>query len=201
MRTVAQCAPAESSPIGALGWIAVLLLAFGASQVGGAVYIHAKAALAQELLHHAWMRTQATGLPAKPWPWADTWPVARLLAPTHDIDLLVLQGASGRTLAFGPGHVAGSALPGRPGNTVFSAHRDTHFRFLQGLGVGDQLIVELPSGERYFYRVTSTAIADQRALKLARDIIDPQLTLVTCYPFDAVAPGGPLRYIVIADAS
>jgi sortase A len=202
---------AESSPVGGTAsaapkrrrrarWIAALFLALGVALTGNGAYIHAKALLAQVLLHRAWVETQATGMPVKPWPWADTTPVARLIAPGQDVDLLVLAGATGRTLAFGPGHHDGSALPGQPGNTVLSAHRDTHFRFLSQLAVGDALIVEMPAGARFHYRVRDIAIADQRDLRLPRLPSEPTLTLVTCYPFDAVNPGGPLRYVVVASA-
>jgi len=183
-----------------LGWIAAILLVTGLALTGNAAYIHAKALLAQALLHRAWLTTQATGAPAKPWPWADTTPVARLIAPAQDVDLLVLSGATGRTLAFGPGHHDGSAVPGQSGNAVLSAHRDTHFRFLERLAVGDALIVEMPAGQRFHYRVRETLVADQRDLKLPRLPPEPTLTLVTCFPFDAVDPGGPLRYVVVATA-
>ena len=91
----------------------VLLAGAGLACFGSGLYIHAKAGLAQVLLHSAWTRTQDSGMPARPWPWADMHPVARLIAPAQDADLLVLSGASGRTLAFGPGHLSGSANPGR----------------------------------------------------------------------------------------
>jgi len=153
------------------------------------------------LLHAAWAKTQDSGLPAKPWPWADMHPVARLIAPAQDADLLVLSGASGRTLAFGPGHLSGSAIPGDPGNSVITAHRDTHFRFLQRLAAGDTLMVEGRNGARRHFHVLRTYVADYRALNIPRDTLQPTLTLVTCYPFDAINPGGPLRYVVVAEAT
>ena len=183
-----------------LKWIAAACLIVGLALIGNALFIHAKALAAQVLLHRAWAATQTTDAPAKPWPWADTTPVARLFAPAQDIDLLVLAGATGRTLAFGPGHHDGSAMPGQPGNVVLSAHRDTHFRFLRELVVGDTLIVELPAGQRFHYRVRATEVADQRDLRLPRLPAEPTLTLVTCYPFDAVETGGSLRYVVVATA-
>ena len=82
----------------------------------------------------------------KPWPWADTHPVARLIVPAHRVELLVLAGANGRTLAWGPGHVEGTAAPGDAGNAVVTAHRDTHFAFLRDLVPGDRIVVETPAG-------------------------------------------------------
>ena len=201
----------ESSPVGGgaqrsprskrmLKWIAAACVALGLALTGNALYIHAKALVAQALLHRAWAATQTTGVPAKPWPWADTTTIARLVAPAQGVDLLVLAGATGRTLAFGPGHHDGSAMPGEPGNAVVSAHRDTHFRFLRDVAVGDTLIIEGTAGKQWAYRVREIEVADQRNLRLPRLTPEPTLTLVTCYPFDAVTTGGPLRYVVVATA-
>ena len=207
-----RCVPRhESSPIGRAKtnkrwqpWVTacvVLLAVAGAASFGGGAYLHAKAQLAQWLLHAAWNETRETGAPVKPWPWADTHPVARLVAPGHDADVLVLAGASGRTLAFGPGHLDGSALPGDAGNAVITAHRDTHFRFLRTVAPGDELVVERADGASRHFRIRGAYVADYRDLRLPRDTTVPMLTLVTCYPFDALNPGGPLRYVVIAEAA
>jgi sortase A len=201
----------ESSPIGSGNmiqkrphWPAIcitLLALAGALTFGHGAYMTAKAHLAQWLLHAAWDAARESGEAVKPWPWADTHPVARLMAPGHDADVLVLSGASGRTLAFGPGHLDGSALPGDPGNAVITAHRDTHFRFLRTVAPGDELVVERADGGRRHFRIRGTYVADHRDLWLPRDTPVPTLTLVTCYPFDAVNPGGPLRYVVVAEAA
>ncbi len=196
----AASSPRRDTKKGAAAWIAATSLAAGLALTGNAVYLHAKALLAQILLHRAWTQTQATGAAVKPWPWADTSPVARLFAPAQDVDLLVLAGATGRTLAFGPGHHDGSAMPGEAGNAVLSAHRDTHFQFLRALAIGDVLIVESPAGRHFHYRVREAFVVDQHDLKLPRLPLEPTLTLITCYPFDAVSPGGPLRYVVVATA-
>ena len=123
-----------------------------------------------------------------------------MFAPGQGIDQIVLAGASGRTLAWGPGHYDGSALPGRDGNAVLTAHRDTHFRFLQRLVPGDRLAIETQGGARRHYRVREVVVVDVYALRIPRDTAVPTLTLVTCYPFDAVVPGSPLRYVVVAEA-
>jgi sortase A len=212
-----RCRPAESSPVGSgahagrevtarplRAWrlaLIALLLGAGLASFGNGLYIYAKAQAAQVLLHAAWARTQSSGAPFKPWPWADTHPVARLIAPAHEADLLVLSGASGRTLAFGPGQLDGSANPGETGNSVITGHRDTHFRFLQNVAAGDALVVEGPNGSRRHFHVRRTYVADFRALDIPRATPIPTLTLVTCYPFDAINPGGPLRYVVVAEAT
>ena len=195
-------APAESSPVRSglvrcmLIVIAATLALFGTAAVSDGVYIKAKASLAQVLLRTAWERARTGAIAPKPWPWADTYPVARLQARAHGIDLFVLAGANGRTLAFGPGHHDGSALPGHDGNIVLSGHRDTHFGFLRELRTGDVLDLEATDARVSHYRVQRADIVDYRRLSLPR--WSAQLTLVTCYPFDAVSTGGPLRYVVTA---
>jgi sortase A len=185
----------------ALRVLIVALAVLGVWEVGHGVWIHAKARLAQHLLQRAWARTQAGEADVKPWPWADTWPVARLRVPAHDADLIVLDGVSGRTLAFAPGHAAGSAAPGTPGTTILGGHRDTHFRFLERVRAGDEVTLETPGRPPARFVVRETAVVDSRTAVIRRDAAGPALALVTCYPFDAVQPRGPLRYVVVADGA
>ena len=201
---VSDAHPAESSPIGgashtriALSW---LLAAAAVATIVAAVAILAKAHVGQALLEVAWKRARASGSASAPWPWADTRPVAKLYAPAQEAEVLVLAGANGRTLAWGPGLLDGTARPGERGNAVVSAHRDTHFRFLAHASVGDPLVVERPDGVRVTYRIVTTRIADASRLAIPLDADVPTLTLVTCWPFDAIAPRGPLRYVVVAQA-
>ena len=176
---------------------ALAFIALGIWQVGAGAYIHVKAVLAQHLLASAWVRVQAGDKDAKPWPWADTAPVARLHNDRLAADLLVLAGVSGRTLAFGPGLLDSSAAPGDIGMTVVLGHRDTHFRFLRDLLPGDMLRVDDPSGQVHRYSVRERYVVHKDHARLAMEV--PGLALVTCYPFDAMLPGGPLRYVVLAE--
>jgi len=180
------------------GVLMACLFCLGFWQLGRGALIPAKAWLAQELMQRAWQRAQA-GLPdTRPWPWADTQPVARLIARDGDIELIVLAGASGRTLAFGPGHMATSVLPGDAGNSIIAGHRDTHFRFVRTLRVGDRIVVERSDGRQLVFRVTGTDVVDARYGSLLLDTETPMLSLVTCYPFDSHDTGGPMRYVVSA---
>jgi len=183
-----------------LGGVAIGLALGGAGLIAAGAAIPAKAKLAQFLLARAWAET-ADGIDrARPWPWADTWPVARLRAPSAAIDQIVLAGGSGRTLAFGPGQVDGTAAPGAPGLTVIGGHRDTHFRFLADLAIGDEILIDRPDGTSVRYRVTALDIV-HKDLARARAAGDRSwLLLSTCWPFDAIVPGGPMRYLVWAVA-
>jgi sortase A len=170
-------------------------------QLGAGAAIAVKAEVAQVLLRAAWQRTRDGERHVRPWPWADTWPIARLTVPGDDVDLIVLDGASGRTLAFGPGHLDGTAPPGGIGNSVIAGHRDTHLAFLRRLAPGSTVELELPDGRDIAYRVTRTAVVDSRIAQIDAAAGGRALTLVTCYPFDALIPGGPLRYVVFAEAA
>lgn len=174
------------------------LLALGFWQLGEGAYIPAKAWVAQELMLRAWDRASRGASQPAPWPWADTWPVARLLAKGGDVDLIVLAGGSGRTLAFGPGHLSASALPGERGNSVIAGHRDTHFRFLKDLAVGESLWLETAGGDAHSYEIIDLDVVDARTSSVLLDADESMLSLVTCYPFDAREPGGPMRYVVTA---
>ena len=180
--------------------IILCLLLLGIYQLSGAAMIEMKATLAPVLIEKSWSQTLRTGeLAVKPWPWADTWPVGRLQVSALNVDLLVLEGDSGSALAFGPGRALPSAELGATGTTVIGGHRDTHFAFLEQLRKGQLLHIELPSGKRVEYRVQALRVVDSDQESLLVDTsTDKKLLLVTCYPFDAILAGGPLRYVVTA---
>src|SRR3984957_16912770 len=160
-------------------------------------YIHAKALLAQVLLKRAFTETIATGRETKPWSWADTWPVARIEVKRLHASAVVLAGSSGQALAFGPGHVELTPDAGERGTAVYSAHRDTHFRFLRDIVVGDEIDVTRDDGRIFRYRADATSV-----VRFDASGIDPlsngyELILSTCWPFNALTPG-PDRYLVHA---
>jgi len=180
-------------------FMALLLLA-AITQLGTAAMIMAKAEIAQMLIAKSWERSvSAGGSIERPWPWADTWPVARLEVPRMGVDLFVLWGAQGNSLAFGPGYETASAAPGHQGTTVIGGHRDTHFKFLQRMELGTLISVQLRSGKTASYRVSDLKIVDtSQAPYMALSQRGSKLVLVTCYPFDTLQVGGPLRYVVMA---
>lgn len=174
------------------------LLAASLWFAGKAGYMEAKAELAQHLLEQAWMKRLQDGREYKPWPWADTTPIARLSFPDQDLHFVVLSGASGRNLAFAPAHMSASVMPGQNGVSVIGGHRDTHFAFLQWLHVGDQFELQNPNGKYVSFEVEEIIIADVRRSEIRLDSQEPVLALVACYPFDSSDVGGPLRYMVLA---
>jgi sortase A len=173
-------------------------LCLGFWQLGQGAYIPAKAWVAQELMQRAWRRAKDGDAEVAPWPWADTWPVARLSAKGGDIELIVLEGGSGRTLAFAPAHLSISALPGEAGNSIIAGHRDTHFQFLQFMKRGESIMIEMADGNNHLYQVTDIDVVDSRRGSIVLDTESPMLSLVTCYPFGALEAGGPMRFVVTA---
>jgi sortase A len=162
-----------------------------------ALWLPAKAQLAQVLLDRAWSETQRTGEPNAPWPDADHYPIARLAVPSLGIEQVVLSGDSGAVLAFAPG-MNREAQYQFGGAKIISGHRDTHFRFLQELQQGDELTLEsIDHIERF--KIVSTRVIDARQEGLYPSENPEGLYLVTCYPFDAVSTGGDQRYVVRAE--
>jgi sortase A len=164
---------------------------------GQGAWIHAKALLAQVLLERAFTETITSGRETKPWSWADTWPVARIEVKRLHASTIVLAGSSGQALAFGPGHVEQTPDAGERGVAVYSAHRDTHFRFLMNVAIGDTIDVTRRDGRTFRYLVTGTTVVRYDASGIDPLTRGYELALSTCWPLDAVT-SGPMRYVVHA---
>ncbi len=177
---------------------AFVLLAGGGFLLADGCWIRTKAVLAQFLLQRAWEQTLESGEQIKPWPWADTWPVARLQMKRLGVDLIVLEGESGEVLAFGPGHLPGSSAPGENGHCILAGHRDTSFRFLKDLQEDDVLTLQTGDGGLQRYRIREMVIHGAEDLYF-QESESPCLTLLTCYPFNALQANTPFRYCVFAE--
>jgi len=176
-----------------------VLMVLGFAALGHGLWIPAKATLAQVLLRSSWERTLGGASEARPWPWADTRPVARLVIERTGSDFIVLEGTNGSALAFAPGHLEHTPLPGDSGNCVISAHRDTHFAALRSLVRGDVVRVQRSDGRWFRYRVEGHRIVDEKETWITKSHRAATLTLVTCYPFDAIVPGGSQRFVISAN--
>ncbi len=174
---------------------AIALAMLGVALIGDGAYIHAKAWLAQVLLERAFDRSIASGQPVKPWSWADTWPVARIEVKRIGARAIVLAGTSGQALAFGPGHLHRTADVGERGVAVFAAHRDTHFRFLRDVTIGDVIEITRADGRLYRYRADATSVVRDDAPGIDLESEGFELILATCWPFDAIQ-SGPDRYLL-----
>ena len=187
-------------------------------------WIAAKAGIAQVLLMLAWEQSKALQRAVKPWPWMDTHPVARLTIDSLGETLIVLSGSSGEAMAFGPSHISlpfdhvllkppansstlsnpsspiTATLPttATPGLVAIGGHRDTHLRFLQFMQTGDTFSLETADGLLRNYMLESAQIVDTEKQEFLIEPRTPGLLLVTCYPFDSLSAGGPLRLVAFA---
>jgi LPXTG-site transpeptidase (sortase) family protein len=123
--------------------------------------------------------------------------LARLEAPSVRLTATVLEGSDDRTLRRAAGHIEYTPRPGTAGNIGIAGHRDTTFRALRDVRVGDPLL--LTTADRtYEYRVSRSWIVEPTDVDVLDPTERPALTLVTCYPFSFTG-SAPKRYIVRAD--
>ena len=122
--------------------------------------------------------------------------LATLSVPRVGLTAVVLQGSDARTLRRGPGHLETTALPGETGNDVIAGHRDSFFRPLRHVAVGDDVFLDGPAG-RVHYRVTWARVVSPRNVSVLAPTDADVLTLITCYPF-WVLGNAPDRFVVRA---
>lgn len=122
--------------------------------------------------------------------------LAKLRIPRLGTELYVVEGDGAKELRRGPGHLAGSAMPGQDGNCIIAGHRDTHFRVLKDIRAGDDIVLQTPSGE-YLYRVKRMQVVSPTNTASLQPTSDAELNLITCYPFYYVG-SAPKRFVVEA---
>lgn len=171
-----------------------LIFLAGAGLVADGFWIKGKAVLAQILLDQAFIASSSETA-TKPWAWADIEPIAKISAPRLNKSNIVLNNVSGEALAFGPGHLAGTPLPGERGTSVFSAHRDTHFSWLGDLKKGDEITVQRRDGKTVHYLVRKAWVAEAHASGINADSDEHLIALATCWPLDGTLRSK-WRYIV-----
>jgi len=171
--------------------VALATLGYVGGSVGGAaLYQDYESRQLDEVLRGTHQPNQA---PAQP---VARRVLGRLEIPTLGVSTIVREGEDARTLQLAIGHIAGTALPGSSGNMGLAGHRDTFFRRLREIDVGD--VIRLVAVEGTFtYVVESTQIVDPGDLWVLDPTPEPSLTLVTCYPFTYIGEA-PERFIVRA---
>lgn len=123
--------------------------------------------------------------------------IAKLEAPSVQMTTTVLEGSDDATLSRGAGHIEDTPFPGQPGNIGIAGHRDTVFRPLRRIKVGDPL--EITTADRtYRYRISKTLIVGPDDVYVLDPTDHPTVTLVTCYPFEFIGHA-PKRFIVQAE--
>lgn len=178
----------------------LMLFTFGVYQLSSGAWIFTKAQLAQYLIEQAWHDSLFDKQRHRPWSWADTYPVAELSFKRNK--WYVLADANPRNLAFGPTHLSTTPLPGQQGNSVIVGHRDTQFNSLKSMKLGDVIkVVNLQDISHY--KVSSLDVVHVKQLSQWQigkpiDMLQPTITLITCYPFDSLTPNPSHRFVVSA---
>jgi len=122
--------------------------------------------------------------------------IGEIQVPRLELKAIVVQGDSHTILRRAVGHIPETALPGTPGNVVLAGHRDTFFRPLRNIRLGDAITLKTSDGA-FQYLVESTEVVPASAVEVLNATSGRTLTLITCYPFDFIGPA-PNRYVVRA---
>ena len=122
--------------------------------------------------------------------------LGRMEIPRLGVKVAVLEGTTSRTLRLGVGHIAGTALPGEPGNVGIAGHRDTYFRALKNIRTRDTIQIQTATGLSH-YEVDWVQTVDPGDTAVLAPSTKSALTLVTCYPFYFIGPA-PKRFVVHA---
>lgn len=124
-------------------------------------------------------------------------PVGLLQIPSIDAELAIVEGTDPDDLEKGVGHFKSSAYPKQDDQIVLSGHRDTVFRRLGDVKIGDTFTVQLESGD-YEYEMVSSKIVDADDTTIIKSTApDEELVITTCYPFSYIGDA-PDRYIIYA---
>lgn len=120
--------------------------------------------------------------------------MGRLEIKSLGLRVPILDDFDPNSLRKGVGHIRGTAMPGGLGNMALAGHRDTFFRPLRNIHEGMVMSVFTSEG-RFDYLVDSTTIVmpEEVSVLAIHDI--PEMTLITCYPFDFV--GSALRRFIV----
>ncbi len=108
----------------------------------------------------------------------------------------IVEGTGTKELKMGVGHFVGSVMPGATDNSVLAGHRDSVFRNLGSLKLGDLLTVTTDYGV-FIYEVHKFRIVSADDKTVIVPTSGAILTLSTCYPFGYIG-NAPKRYIVQA---
>lgn len=122
--------------------------------------------------------------------------MGRLAIKQVGLSVAVLQSYDPGTLKKGVGHVPGTAVPGGLGNMVLAGHRDTYFRPLRNVRAGMEIEVVTAEG-RFAYSIDSMEVVTPDKVEIMDVGSRPEMTLITCYPFEFVG-AAPKRFIVHA---
>ncbi len=122
--------------------------------------------------------------------------LGKLEIPKLSLSVPVMSNYDSNSLLRGVGHIEGTAMPGGLGTMGLAGHRDSYFRPLRRIIKGMNVDITDEEGT-FHYRVDSTEIVTPEQVEVLNIHNRPELTLITCYPFDFIG-AAPKRFIVHA---
>ena len=160
-----------------------LLLVSGSLLCLHASWLPIKGWLSEQLISYSWHQTINLQQKTKPWPWADTYPIAEISFERIKKRVVVLNGGDPTTLAFSAGAIAPFNQARSTQAFVVAGHRDSHFSFLDEVIMNDIISLADKQGKSQLYQVEAIDIVDASTGELPILADDSQLILITCYPF------------------
>ena len=169
--------------------INISLLIIGSSLCLHASWLPIKGWLSEQLISYSWHQATLSQQKIKPWPWADTYPIAKISFERLNKKVVVLNGGDPTTLAFSAGAIAPFNQASGTQPFVVAGHRDSHFSFLNEVLMNDIISLADKYGQNQLYQVEAIDIVDASTGKLPMLAEDSPLVLITCYPFEALGSG------------
>ena len=123
--------------------------------------------------------------------------IGRILIPSIDVDVVVVQGTDKASLQKGPGHYPETAFPGQGRTIGVAGHRTTYlapFREINEVADGDEITLEMPYGT-FTYTVQKHEIVDPSQVEIVDDVGYERLVLTACHPLYSAAQ----RWAVFAE--
>jgi len=181
--------------------LSLVLLILGAVLLAYVGWAYGSMYFEQRRLAQEWQRQQqeqleqkASDTAAAPATADDS--LTMLSVPKINLESVVVEGTDNRSLRLGPGHLKDTPQPGEAGNSVISGHRDTFFRHLNDLQMGDEVLVQR-GGKTFHYKVTGKRVVEPTNVAVIAPTKDPEMTLITCYPTYYIGPA-PKRLVVFS---
>jgi LPXTG-site transpeptidase (sortase) family protein len=118
--------------------------------------------------------------------------------PQIDVKVAIFDKATETHLNKGVARVLGTSSLAGEGNLSIAGHRDSFFRNLGQLVVGDEMKVNDMKGNTFTYQVVKSWIVKPTDTHVLNKTENSSITLITCYPFYFVG-SAPERYILRAE--
>ena len=190
-----------SPPTRAVSWTRTHLLrgacyfffAFGILALGYAGFIFADSHAYQAL---EMKKFKQASVLSKPHILAEGDVIGEIQVPRLGLSAIVVQGDSAASLRRAVGHLSKSALPGELGNVALAGHRDTFFRPLRDIQMGDEIRFKTPE-HSFDYLVESIEVVAPNDIQVLEPSTGHDLTFITCFPFHYIGPA-PKRFVIRA---